>query len=93
MHLVLQYLECFEHVTDVLEQQRLIQIIVNLLAQRPRLNMNATHFEDSYRAEIDCLELQKKFITSYKELLMKTEKEANRQMRDYLEKSYRLLIE
>ena len=54
--LVLCYLESYEHITDVLEQQRIIQIIVDTMALRPRLNLNATYFKDSYKAEIECLQ-------------------------------------
>lgn len=51
-------MECYDHTCDSLEQQRLIQIVVDLLAKRPRINLAANHFKDSYRAEIDALEAQ-----------------------------------
>jgi hypothetical protein len=50
-------MECLEHITDLLEQQRMIQIIVDLMASRPRLNLSATHFKDSYKAEVELLTL------------------------------------
>ena len=56
LQLALQYMECYDHTCDSLEQQRLIQIVVDLLAKRPRMNLAANHFKDSYRAEIDALE-------------------------------------
>jgi len=46
--LALTYLECYEHISDLLEQQRMVQIIVDLMALRPKLNLSATHFKDSY---------------------------------------------
>ena len=49
--LVENYMECYEHISDPLEAQRLIQIITDLMAQRPRLNTNSTYFKDSYTAE------------------------------------------
>lgn len=48
------YLECFEHTSDILEQQRLIQAIVDEMARRPKLNLSGAHFKDSYTAEIEC---------------------------------------
>ena len=50
--LALRYLECYEHTCDSLEQQRIIQLIVDLMAQRPRINLSANHFLDSYTVEI-----------------------------------------
>ena len=55
LQLCLQYLEAYEHTCDTLEQQRLIQIVVDVMARRPRMNLQANHFKDSYRAEIDAL--------------------------------------
>jgi len=43
-------------VTDPLEQQKLMQVITNLMARRPRLNLNAAYFMDAYDAEIKCLQ-------------------------------------
>jgi hypothetical protein len=57
LKLCLQYIECYDHTCDTLEQQRLIQIVVDVMAQRPRMNLVANHFKDSYRAEIDALEV------------------------------------
>jgi hypothetical protein len=50
------YLECYEHVVDPLEQQKLMQIITDIGARRPRLNLTASYFKDSYTAEFDCLD-------------------------------------
>ena len=49
-------MECYEHVTDPLEQQRLMYIITDIMARRPRLNLNANYFVDAYDAEINCLQ-------------------------------------
>jgi hypothetical protein len=45
-------MECYEHIVDPLEQQRLMQIITDISALRPRLNLTASYFKDSYEAEI-----------------------------------------
>ena len=51
-------MECYEHVADPLEQQRLMQILTDLMARRPRLNLQAGYFADAYDAEIECLKRQ-----------------------------------
>lgn len=48
-------MECFEHICDPVEQQRLTQIVVDLMARRPRLNLEDLYFKDSYKAEIECI--------------------------------------
>jgi hypothetical protein len=92
-HLVMAYLECFEHASDVLEQQRLVQAMVDEMAKRPRLNLSGTHFKDSYHAEIESLELKTKLVRELMAMLMDAEKRANQNSREYLEKAYRLLYE
>jgi len=62
LDLVNAYLECYEHVSDILEQQRLIQAIVDEMALRPKLNLSGTNFKDSYTAEINALESKTKLI-------------------------------
>lgn len=47
-------MECYEHLSDILEQQRIIQVIIDEMAKRPRLNLKANHFKDSYIAEVQC---------------------------------------
>lgn len=49
------YVECYEHVSNPLDQQKLMQIITDQMARRPRLDLDASYFEDSYDAEILCL--------------------------------------
>ena len=65
MKLCLQYMECYDHTCDTLEQQRLVQIVVDLMALRPRMNLAANHFKDSYRAEIDSLETQTQIMREF----------------------------
>ena len=54
-NLIQVFMECYEHISDILEQQRIIQIIIDEMAKRPRINLKATHFKDSYITEIKCL--------------------------------------
>ena len=50
------YMECYEHIVDPLEQQRLMQVVTDIMARRPRLNLNGSYFKDAYAAENECLE-------------------------------------
>ena len=93
MRLCLQYVECYEHTCDSLEQQRLIQIIVDLMAKRPRMNLAANHFKDSYRAEIDALETQVSIMKEFIRMQMSIEFKYNNEIREVLEKTYRLIYE
>lgn len=93
LQLALQYMECYDHTCDSLEQQRLIQIVVDLLAKRPRMNLAANHFKDSYRAEIDALEAQIGIMKDFIRMQMHIEFRANNGIRELLEKTYRLIYE
>ena len=48
--------EMRRQVSNLLEQQQTIQIIVDLMAKRPRFNLSSNHFTDSYTVEIKLLE-------------------------------------
>lgn len=91
--LVTAYLECYEHITDVLEQQRLIQAIVDEMALRPKLNLSGSHFKDSYLAEIECIKAKTELVRELMKMLVNDEFKENNAIRTYLEKSYRLLHE
>ena len=86
-------MECYEHACDSLEQQRLIQIIIDLMAKRPRMNFAATHFKDSYRAEIDAFNAQTSIMKEFIRMQMDIEFAANNEIREILEKTYRLIYE
>jgi len=86
-------LECYEHTTDSLEQQRLIQMIVDEMAKRPRINLSGNHFKDSYNIEISCLKEKQKLFRNVINMLIKDEFKANNTIREYLEKTYRFLQE
>lgn len=86
-------MECYDHTCDTLEQQRLIQIVVDLMALRPRMNLAANHFKDSYRAEIDSLETQTQIMKEFIRMQMDVEFRANNEIREILEKTYRMVYE
>jgi hypothetical protein len=69
----------------------LIQIIVDLMARRPRINLEGNHFRDSYRAEIECLEMQAKLMREFIDMQMDLEFKANNEIREYLEKTYEII--
>ena len=89
--LVESYMECFDHTSDLLEQQRLVQVIVDEMARRPRLNLKATHFRDSYRVEIDCIKQKYSLVRAIIDILKEAEYKENNSTRELLEKTYRVL--
>lgn len=71
----------------------MIQIIVDLMARRPRINLEGNHFRDSYRAEIECLEMQAKLMREFIDMQMDLEFKANNDIREYLEKTYEIIYQ
>lgn len=63
------------------------------MARRPKLNLSGSHFRDSYKVEIDCLKVKTKLNRELVNMLIATEFKENNNVREYLEKSYRLLFE
>lgn len=69
--LVEKLLESYEHVYDPLESVRCLQMIVDLMAQRPRLNTEASLYTDSYEAETKVMKEKLRFFTDF--MSMQTE--------------------
>lgn len=65
LKLVFCYFECYEHTCDTVEQQRIIQVIIDIMAKRPRINLSANHFEDSYLSEIKLLETNTRLVREF----------------------------
>jgi len=63
------------------------------MAQRPRMNLAANHFKDSYRAEIDALTTQFQIMKEFIRMQMDVEFKTNNDIREMLEKTYRLVYE
>ena len=93
LELCLAYMECYAHTCDGLEQQRLIQIVVDLMAKRPRINFQANHFRDSYRTECELTRTQTKLVREFINMQMQNEYKINTNIREYLEKTYRLVYD
>lgn len=81
-------MECYEHVTDPLEQQKLMQIITDIMARRPRLNLNANYFIDAYDAEIKCVKQQFELVKMLVDIQISLEKTENQRLQDSLNLSY-----
>lgn len=82
------YLECYEHVCDPLEQQKLMQIITDIMARRPRLDLNASYFTDAYDAEITCLSKQFDLIRTIVDTQISLEKTEASRLQDSLDMSF-----
>ncbi len=85
------YFDAFEHICDPLEQQRLMQIMIDLMAQRPRLDTTSSYFLDSYEAEIKCMNTLTDLFKEITDYLMLNEKRLNKQLKDYLQLTYKIL--
>lgn len=84
------YMEAYEHVCDPVEQHRLIKIIIDLIARRPRLNMDSFYFRDSYKAEIDCIDNNIKLLDVMISTQIKIEKQYNTNLHEQLNLSFSL---
>ena len=63
------------------------------MAKRPRMNLAANHFKDSYRAEIDAFEYQISIMKEFIRMQMDIEFKENNNIREILEKTYRLIYD
>ena len=57
-----------------------MQVITDLMSRRPRLNMQANYFKDSYKAEFLCLDNQLELIRVITESQIKLERTSNRML-------------
>ena len=63
------------------------------MAKRPRMNLAANHFKDSYKAEIEALDYQVKIMKEFISMQMSNEFAVNNEIREFLEKTYRLIYD
>ena len=78
--LIEQLLETYEHTFDPLESVRILQHIVDTMAVRPRLNMEATFYTEAYEGEIELLENKHMFFKEMIDLQKSVEEEENMQV-------------
>ena len=67
-----------------------MQVLTDLMARRPRLNMQANYFKDSYAAEYVCLDNQLALIKEIIKNQISLERTNNRMLQDSLNLSYTL---
>jgi hypothetical protein len=91
--LIEEFMKIYEHTIDIVEQQRLVQIMVDVMAKRPRLNTDSTHFIDSYRSEIEYFDNLREFINELSREQMKREKTISNDIKEHLELKYRKVNE
>ncbi len=68
-------------------------MIVDLIAERPRLNTEATMFSESYDSEIMLMKAKASLYSEFTTMQKDIEKEENRQVHDYLETKHRKIQE
>ena len=89
--LIKLYMETYEHIVDPLEQQRFIQFITDVMAERPRINIDSNSFEDSYKLEIEILDKKIDLIKSVICFQIANESRENEKIADYLEKAHQMI--
>jgi hypothetical protein len=63
------------------------------MAKRPRINFTANSFVDSYETEIKLFETYSKLVQEFIKMQKNNEFKQNNDVREYLEKTYRLIYE
>lgn len=88
-----ELLVAYEHTCDPLEAVRLLQVIVDTMASRPRLNLEAAYFRDSYVCEVDVLKEKNLLFRELLHFQKGLEKTKNRDERAFQELKMRKLHE
>jgi hypothetical protein len=78
-------MEVYEHTVDPLECMRILQMIVDVCVQRPRLNMDASMYCESYMAEQMAMKERANFMAEFVKMQKRIEREENKSLYDYLE--------
>ena len=63
--LIEQYMEIYEHSYDPLESMRILQTIADIIVARPRLNMEASMYCESYQAETEVMNEKKELLGEF----------------------------
>jgi hypothetical protein len=63
------------------------------MARRPRINLAANHFASSYEVEIKVIQTKTKLVREFIRMQIDNEKRQNDEVRESLEKTYRLIYE
>lgn len=86
-------LEAYNHVCDPLESVRIIQMIVDTMALRPRIDLDAQYFRDSFIAEREVLRQKQLLFSEMLDFLKRQERHANDNARKAQELKVRKLID
>lgn len=84
-------LDVYENTCDPLESVRLIQIISDTMAVRPRINTEANYFKDSYDSEKEVILQKFELFSEVLDIQRRTEQEENEHMRRFQELKVRKL--
>jgi len=68
-------------------------MIVDLISSRPRLNMEASMYCESYSAETDVLNEKAELMAEFISMQKKSEYAENKNVQDYLERKIRVMQE
>lgn len=82
------YMEAYQHVLSRESRRHLAQIMVNLMYQRPRIELSSSYFVLAYRYECAILRLKTSIMkyclnTQVKQILFPTTYPSNRSNQDY----------
>ncbi len=83
--LIEQYMEIYEHSYDPLESMRILQIIADIIVARPRLNMEASMYCESYQAETEVLNEKRELLVEFMHMQKKHELKENQSVHNYIE--------
>ena len=83
--LIEKLLEVYEHIYDPLESVRCLQMIVDTMAHRPRINMEASMYNDSYESETRLMVEKEAFFSDVVRLQTNIEKQENQSAYDFQE--------
>ena len=83
--LIEKLLEVYEHIYDPLESVRCLQMIVDTMAHRPRINMEASMYNDSYDCETKLMVEKEAFFSDVVRLQTNIEKQENQAAYDFQE--------
>ena len=91
IQLIEALMEVYEHTCDPLESVRLIQIVADTMALRPRVNLEATYFRDSYMSEIEVLKTKLELYREVLDVQRRAEQSENENVRKFQELKLRKL--
>jgi hypothetical protein len=90
---VSELMSIYENTTDIYIQKSLMQVITDMIGNRPIIDLNYHYFTSSYLVESEALSKKAALIHSLIDYQKKVELSENKALHDYLEKFYWMLGE